>query len=184
MSIKVKSTKSFYNLPCAHAQYQDVNDDGSPGSCASLHGYARSVHFTFAGEVDEKGWVFPFGKLKAVREFLKYYFDHTTVLPADDPRLHEVIDNPLIQTLRVLPYGVSMEMSSLFIWKRVNAYVYEESDGRVWVEKVECREHTDNSAFIEVDEETAITHAKYGDPTLPQKSHFEFVAPHDALNRI
>ena len=116
--IEVHSTKTFMNLPCGHAQWFDKEPDGSPGECASIHGYDRSVRLTFSGSVDEHGWIVPFGELAKVKSWLEYYFDHTTVLPADDPRLGSI--NPemlqsggLLHTVRVLPYGVSMEMSSL-----------------------------------------------------------------------
>ena len=90
MSIKIKATKVYKNLPCGHAQHFDTNADGTPGHCAQVHGYDRSVEFTFAGEPDDHGWIVPFGGLTPVKEFLEYYFDHLTVLPADDPRLNDV----------------------------------------------------------------------------------------------
>jgi len=84
--MKVKSTKAWHKLPCAHSQYHDREADGSFGECASWHGYDRSIKMTFAGDVDEYGWIVPFGELKAVKQFLEYYFDHTAVMPANDPR--------------------------------------------------------------------------------------------------
>jgi 6-pyruvoyl-tetrahydropterin synthase len=158
--VKVKSTKAWHKLPCGHAQWFDKNPDGSPGACANVHGYDRSIKMTFAGEVDEMGWIVPFGELKSVKKFLEYYFDHTTVIPANDPRLNafrDVInatDPPMFQ-LRILPYGVSMEMSSRFIWEQVNPFILNVTDGRCYVEKVECIEHDSNAAFIEVTEEEA-----------------------------
>jgi len=160
MGIKIKSTKSFYHMPVAHAQYHDMTPERTPGACAAIHGYDRSVHLTFAGEVDDHGWIYPFGDLKPVKEFLEYYFDHTLVLPADDPRLEnipvEMMEcGQLLGEMRILPYGVSMEMSSLFAWEYINPYIYHTTGGRVYLEKIEFREHEKNSAFLEVDEETA-----------------------------
>ncbi len=51
--IEVHSTKKYLNLPCAHAQFFDKNPDGSPGHCASIHGYDRAVEITFSGTIDE-----------------------------------------------------------------------------------------------------------------------------------
>ena len=192
MSIKIKSMKSFYNLPCAHRQYADTNPDGSPGHCSGLHGYDRSVHFTFAGEVDEYGWIFPFGDLKAVRAFLEHYFDHTSIIGADDPALEGISEEQLqpggiLSSLRALPYGVSMEMSSLFIWEHVNPFIYHQTGGRVWVEKIESREHEKNSAFLEVDEETAKRQAQqFKSDAEFMKVDFihDFEKPHNALKRI
>lgn len=192
MSIQIKSTKSFYNLPCAHRQYADTNPDGKPGVCSGLHGYDRSVHFTFSGNIDEYGWIFPFGDLKPVRKFLEYYFDHTAIVGADDPGLDDLSEGliepgGILSSLRVLPYGVSMEMSSLFIWEHVNPYIYHITGGRVWVERVECKEHDKNSAFIEVSEVSAVNQAKQFNPTanfLPLKPHWEYEKPKLALSRI
>lgn len=192
MGIKIKSTKSFRNLPCGHGQWFDMTPDRKPGTCASVHGYDREITFTFAGEIDEYGWVYPFGNLKEVKKFLEHYFDHTTVLGADDPRLENIPPEMLepgqiLGELRVLPYGVSMEMSSLFIWECVNPYIYHMSGGRVYVEKVESREHERNSAMIEVDEDTAKAQAqrfKGSDYQMPNQLWFEFTEPKKAVTML
>ena len=192
MGIKVKSTKVFKNLPCGHAQFFDLEADGTPGECSSVHGYDRSVEFTFAGEVDDMGWIVPFGELKSIKQFLEYYFDHVTVLPANDPRLKDipaVLKEPgqIFGTLRVLPSGVSMEMSSVFIWEHVNAYIYHITKGRCYVERVRVYEHERNDAMVEVDEETAKTDAQRKIPSgqlLPMKPEWQWEAPKDALKRL
>jgi len=192
MGIKVKSTKVFKYLPCGHAQHFDREADGSPGECAYIHGYDRSVEFTFAGEPDKHGWIVPFGELKPIKDFLEYYFDHVTVLPADDPRIGSIPDTMteaggLLGTLRVLPSGVSMEMSSLFIWEHVNHYVYKITQGRCYVEKVRVYEHDRNDAMVEVDEQTAKADAQWKMPsgtTLPKKARWDYEAPLAAIERI
>lgn len=199
MAVKIKSTKRFKYLPCGHAQFFDREADGSPGECASIHGYDREVEITFAGEPDEMGWIVPFGELKPVKQFLEYYFDHVTVLPANDPRLAGIPAEMtecggLLGTLRVLPSGVSMEMSSLFVWEHVNAYIYALTNGRCYVEKVQCIEHDRNTAFVEVDENTAMTDAKrkmsqdtyLGEPKdlLPLKARWDLENPSDAIERV
>lgn len=200
MTLKIKSTKSFLNLPCAHSQWFDTNPDGTPGHCAGIHGYDRSVHFVFAGEVDDHGWIYPFGDLKPVKEFLEYYFDHVTVLGADDPRLAQLTESAMgplgmLNNLRLLPHGCSMEMSALFVWERVNAYIYHTTHGRVHVERVEIKEHERNSGIVEVDEQTAHTHAQrmapFGSfPACEPRAHLAhyprhvFEPPVHAVNRI
>lgn len=192
MAIKIKATKVFKYLPCGHAQYFDTESDGSPGECASVHGYDREVEFTFAGEPDEHGWIVPFGELKPVKDFLEYYFDHVTCLPADDPRLEtipEVMTEPgqILGTLRVLPSGVSMEMSSVFIWEHVNHYIYKVTNGRCYVERVRVYEHNRNDAMCEVDEATAKEDAQrkmtLGE-LLPKKPRWEWESPADLMARI
>ncbi len=192
MSLKIKATKVFKYLPCGHAQYFDLEPDGSPGECASIHGYDREVEFTFAGSPDEHGWIVPFGELKPIKEFLEYYFDHVTVLPADDPRLDQITDKltgtgGLLGTLRVLPSGVSMEMSSVFIWEHVNHYIYKITSGRCYVERVRVYEHNRNDAMCEVDEDTARQDAQRKMPfgeTLPMKPRWNWEAPLDLMYRI
>jgi len=192
MTIKIKSTKVFKNLPCGHAQFFDREADGSPGECSSIHGYDRAVEFTFAGDVDDMGWIVPFGELKDVKTFLEYYFDHVTVLPANDPRQHLIteeltVPGGLLGKVRILPSGVSMEMSSLFIWEHVNHYVYKITNGRCYVERVRVYEHDRNDAMVEVDADTARADAQRkmaSDETLPMKASWAWESPHDALERL
>lgn len=193
MAVQIKSTKRFKYLPCGHAQWFDKNADGTPGHCASVHGYDREVEFTFAGAPDAHGWIVPFGDLKPIKQFLEYYFDHVTVLPADDPRLADIPDemtdhDGLLSTLRVLPSGVSMEMSSLFIWEHVNAFIYDVTDGRCYVEKVHVFEHDRNAGFLEVDEVTAKADAgrklDNEEELLPQTPRWDWESPTDALQRV
>lgn len=192
MTIEIKSTKRFKYLPCGHAQYFDQEPDGSPGECAAVHGYDREVEFTFAGRIDEHGWIVPFGELKPIKNFLEYYFDHVTVLPADDPRLEHLTEEltasgGLLGTVRVLPSGVSMEMSSLFIWEHVNAYVYEVTQGRCYVERVEVFEHDRNAGQVVVDAHTARSAAEKTvaqGKLLPCKARWDWEAPVDAVERL
>mgnify|MGYP000064034642 FL=1 len=192
MAIEIKSTKRFKYLPCGHAQYFDQEPDGSPGECASIHGYDREVELTFAGDIDEHGWIVPFGELKPIKQFLEYYFDHVTVLPADDPRLGQIteeltVPGGLLGTVRVLPSGVSMEMSSLFIWEHVNAYIYEVTHGRCYVERVEVFEHDRNAGQVVVDGDTArsVAETKVAEgKLLPCKARWDWEAPRDAVKRL
>lgn len=188
--LTVHSTKVFENLPCGHAQWFDLEPDGSPGDCASVHGYDRSVKLTFSGSVDDHGWIVPFGELKEVKKWLEYYFDHTTVLPADDPRLGDLTDaltrkGGILATLRVLPYGVSMEMSALFIWEHLNPFIMSVTEGRCHISRVDSIEHQRNAAFIEVDYHTAHNQAhKYGNVFLPMQPKWEWRSPKTALGLI
>lgn len=193
MTIQIKSTKVFKYLPCGHAQHFDKEPDGSPGDCASVHGYDREVEFTFAGDIDDHGWLVGFGELGPVKKFLEYYFDHVTVLPADDPRLGDIPDSMTVPggvlgTLRVLPSGVSMEMSSLFIWEHVNRYIYTVTDGRCYVERVRVYEHNRNDAMCEVDKDTAFADAQSkmanAVDILPLKARWDWEAPIDAIVRL
>jgi len=176
-------TKSFLNFPCAHAQYFD-----KAGECASLHGYDRSIHLTISGIPNERGWIFPFGGFKFIKGFLEYYFDHTALLSADDPRIDSIPREQLDQggilyKLRTLPYGVSMEMSSLFIWEQLNPYIIQNSDSDVFLSKVEVREHERNSGSLEVSEKQA--KSQKVDIKVPiQERFWEYKPPHQAMKDL
>ena len=166
----LRSTKSYYNLPVAHMQWFDTDESGQvcTGPCSKWHGYDRSVHFEFSGEADEHGWIVGFGDLRPVKAWLEYYFDHTALIGADDPRMEAALAarDAGIVDLRVMPYGVSMEMSSIFVWEQVNPFIYKITNGRAYISRVECREHEKNSAFIEIPEKEARKQAQKALPPM------------------
>lgn len=183
----IKSYKAFHKLPCAHAQFQDFD-----GPCKTFHGYDRSVSFEFSGTPDEYGWLVGFGQLKPVRAFLEYYFDHTAVAPANDPRLEDVklaADAGLLD-LRILPYGVSMEMSAMFIWEQVNPYILKITNGRAWISQVESREQDSNAASFQIEYNTgSVLGREMGwmantGQYLKQQTEWEYVSPSSRLEEI
>lgn len=192
--MKFSAVKTFPNMPCAHQQWFDTDETGEDfsGSCAKFHGYDRSVTLKIEGIIDGHGWVFPFGHFKQIRKFLEYYFDHTALIGADDPRLAGTIEfnkHAKLFNLRVMPYGVSMEMSALFIWIWVNAYVFKVTKGRCVLTSIECREHEKNAAILEFPAWEAhaaakkIIEEKYGD-MLPEIAVWPFISPLSVLASI
>lgn len=182
-------TKTFEKLPVAHCQFQDVKADGSPGECAALHGYDRSVTITIAAkQLDLHGWVFPFGAFKSIRKWLEFYFDHTSVFPASDPRMDAILaarDSGIIGTARILPYGVSMEMSALFLFEQANRYVYEQSGGRCAIVDIEFREHSGNAGQLKIDFDKSFALASaFAGPQLVEDSTWAFELPELAVLRI
>jgi len=138
-----RSTKSFFYLPCAHRQWRD------DGDCQLVHGYDRSVHFTFESDgLDDKCWVMDFGGLKHIKAWLEDKFDHTLLINEDDPEMafFEEMDRKGLCRLRVLP-NIGMEGSAKYIFDYVDPWVQEQTDGRVRVFSVECRENEKNSAI-------------------------------------
>lgn len=184
--IELRSTKSFWKLPVAHLQWQDSLPNGSPGPCAKWHGYDRSVHFEFAGTPDQHGWLVGFGDLKPVRTFLEYYLDHTAIVPASDPRMDDILETSArgLVDLRVLPYGVSMEMTALFIWIQVNPFINKTTNGRCYISRVECREHDSNSAFFISTKDTAFKQAETSIEMMVQKPIWKEVKPHHIIQYI
>ncbi len=76
-------------------------------------------------------------------------FDHTTVVTYDDPELEvfkQLHEKNIIQ-LRIIRGGVGAEKFAEFVFDKVNAFVQEETQGRVKVVEVEFCENNRNSAI-------------------------------------
>jgi len=54
--------------------------------CSLIHGYALSFKFVFeTNNLDMHNWVVDFGDLDPLKNSLRHWFDHTTVIASDDP---------------------------------------------------------------------------------------------------
>ena len=141
-----RSTKTYdFNegLSCCFRQWRAEHSH-----CHLLHGYALSFKFVFACHtLDENRWCLDFGGLKPVRAWLHEMFDHTMIAAADDPHLAKFQDlaREGLVDLRILP-DVGCEATAQHVFETVNTIVREQTQGRVWVESVEVREHGSNSA--------------------------------------
>lgn len=147
---KFYSTKSFWNLPCAHRQWRH------PGHCSKVHGYSRSFHFLFlstSGELDGTGFVMDFSELKELKAWLEEYFDHTLLLCEDDPLLPQFrdIESQGGAKIKTLPYGVSMEGTARFVYDTWAPKIREYSNGNVELMRVEVKENDKNSGIFEVE---------------------------------
>jgi len=141
-----RSTKTYGHnegLSCTFRQWRAFHSH-----CRLLHGYALSFQLVFATrELDERNWCFDFGGLKPVRQWLHEMFDHTVLVAADDPYLVEFqrMDALGLIDMRRLP-AVGCEAIARMVFDHVAEFVAAETGGRVWVEAVEVREHSGNSA--------------------------------------
>ncbi|WP_407121147.1 6-pyruvoyl trahydropterin synthase family protein [Bradyrhizobium sp. STM 3561] len=142
-----RSTKTYGHsegLSCCFRQWRATHSH-----CSLLHGYALSFAFVFATrELDECNWCFDFGGLKEVKAWLHHMFDHTTLAAADDPYLtvFESLQRAGLAELRVLP-AVGCEAIARHAFDHVSDYVVKKTAARVWLESVEVREHSGNSAI-------------------------------------
>ena len=139
-----RSTKLYDHnegLSCCFRQWR------SDSHCSLVHGYALAFRFVFATRtLDERNWCMDFGGLRPVRAWLHEMFDHTMLVATDDPHLPEfqrLADLGLIE-LRVLP-AVGCEAVARHVGEMVDAA----TQGRVWIESVEVREHRGSSAVYE-----------------------------------
>lgn len=144
-----RSTKRFDHnegLSCCFRQWR-----ASHSHCTLLHGYALAFTFVFATDrLDNNNWCYDFGGMKEVRAWLHEMFDHTTLVAEDDPELatfRDLAARKLID-LRVLP-AVGCEATAKLAFEHVAAFIAKATDGRVWLETVEVREHAGNSAMFE-----------------------------------
>lgn len=140
-----RSTKSFWNYPCAHRQWRH------DGNCALVHGYSRSFHFTFgACQLDKCGFVVDYGDLDWLKHHLEFMYDHTLLLCEDDPQLpvFKKLDEVGACALRTMPLGlgVGMESTALYLCNWVDERLREKTKGRCWVVSVEARENDKNSS--------------------------------------
>lgn len=145
------STKKFTGYPCAHRQWKDE------GHCKFIHGYSREFSFWFkANALDDKSWVMDFGGFKDFKLFLDDMFDHSCLINNDDPELplFREMDKKGILKLRTLD-NVGMEGTSMFLHKKMNEYLQQKTNGRVWCYRVETRENEKNSGIYESERENS-----------------------------
>jgi 6-pyruvoyltetrahydropterin/6-carboxytetrahydropterin synthase len=93
-------------------------------------------------------WVMDFGGLKEVKQWLSEMFDHTFLVATDDPYLDKFkeLDKDGVIQLRVLP-NAGMEGTAKFVYDHVNEMIKKNTNGRVWITKVEVHENEKNSAM-------------------------------------
>jgi 6-pyruvoyltetrahydropterin/6-carboxytetrahydropterin synthase len=89
-----------------------------------------------------------FSGLKKVKAWLDDMFDHTCLINADDPELElfKELDRKGIIQLRILP-NVSMEATAKYVAEHVGEILREDTDGRVFIQALECRENQKNSGW-------------------------------------
>lgn len=121
--------------------------------CKFLHGYSLAFKFTFGcNELDERNWVVDFGGLKTLKTMLEDTFDHKVVLDKDDPHL---MDFRVLQAKELIDIvvldGVGVEKFAEHAYEMATKVVDVLTDGRCWVEEVECAEHGANSAIYRKD---------------------------------
>ena len=141
--ISSKTYNHNIGLSCAFRQWRAKHSH-----CKYLHGYALSVRLNFKGNLNDRNWVYDFGDLKFVKEFLQNTFDHKTVVAEDDPELEtfkELEEKGLIQ-LVVIPH-VGCEKFAEYICKQIGTTIEVNSNERVKLMSVEVREHSGNSAI-------------------------------------
>ena len=151
---KYQSTKLFDGFSCVFRQWKAEDTH-----CKFLHGYGVSFRVTFEGELDERNWVWDFGGMKRAKgtidglnpkAWMDYMFDHTVIVAEDDPGLSgfKTMDYLQIAQVRIIP-ATGAEQFAKYIYDKLNAFILEETEGRVRIVKVEFMEHAKNTAIYE-----------------------------------
>ena len=149
---KYQSSKVFDGFSTVFRQWKAEDTH-----CRFLHGYGISFKVYFEGKLDHRNWVWDFGGMKRAKtqidgmspkEWMDYMFDHTLICAEDDPYLsyfHNMDKEGIIQ-LRVIP-ATGAESFASYLFKKLDDFVNEETNGRVKVVKVKFMEHNKNAAY-------------------------------------
>lgn len=133
--------KLFGELPCCHRSW------ANRGKRFFLHGYERAFEIEFACAETEPGTglVVDGGAVGEIRSALRYQFDHTTLIAADDPQrdLFELLAERGVVDLRIMD-NTGMEGSAAWVFETAERIVALATGGRVWVSRIEARESRNN----------------------------------------
>jgi 6-pyruvoyltetrahydropterin/6-carboxytetrahydropterin synthase len=149
---KFRSRKRYEGFSTVFRQWKADNTH-----CSKLHGYDVYFDVTFQGDLDYRNWVADFGILKRAKtqidgmnpkEWMDYMFDHTLIVSEDDPFLDSFkkMDEAGVAQVRVLPV-IGAEQFAKYIYEKLDAFIQEETTGRVHVVQVQFFENHKNSAI-------------------------------------
>lgn len=120
--------------------------------CRLPHGYA--LQFTFEWEavfLDMNNWVQDFGGLKPLKAWLENMFDHKLLIASDDPLRAQFADLWInmgaeddIRTV----IACGCEAFARMAFEYADHMTLIAHNGNVVLNKVECREHGGNSAYV------------------------------------
>jgi len=141
------STKTYGHNIGLSAVFRQPNADHS--HCHLLHGYSLAFKFTFGcKDLDNKNWAVDFGGLKPLKKWLENHFDHKLVLDMTDPHLEKFKELEKLDLAEIRLFdGVGTEKFAEHAFNFANNLITVKTDGRCWVESVECAEHGANSAI-------------------------------------
>ena len=141
------STKTYGHNIGLSAVFRQPNADHS--HCHLLHGYSLAFKFTFGcKDLDNKNWAVDFGGLKPLKAWLEDQFDHKLCLDINDPHLEKFKELEKLDLAEIrLSDGVGAEKFAEHAFRFADNLITVKTDGRCFVESVECMEHEANSAI-------------------------------------
>lgn len=153
-----KSTKKMGPISTCHRNWHAaLNEKRDSRHCSYIHGYGRYIEFTFSGTYDACQWIVDFGNLKDVKKWLEEQWDHAVLVSSDDPEmetLEELHNKNLIKLTVIdvdngLEWGPGMEGSCKHVYDSVSPIIFDKTNGRAWISKIQIWEHENNSAIYE-----------------------------------
>ena len=121
-----------------------------PNPEGGIRGSDLKIKLTFNGALDDRNWVFDFGRLKRsntlidglkAKEWLSKTLDHTLL---DNGNLG-FIDTEVLQPVSI--FYNAMEDLAEFLYTKLNRWVKDDTHNRVMISKLELIE-TDNKSYI------------------------------------
>jgi 6-pyruvoyltetrahydropterin/6-carboxytetrahydropterin synthase len=151
---KYQATKVFDGFSCVFRQWRAEGTH-----CKFLHGYGVSFRVWFEGGLDLRNWVWDFGGMKRAKgtidgmnpkAWMDHMFDHTMIIAEDDPFIEsfKLMGQAGAAQVRILP-AVGAEKFAEYVYKKLQEFVNEETEGRVKIARVEFMENGKNSAIYE-----------------------------------
>jgi 6-pyruvoyltetrahydropterin/6-carboxytetrahydropterin synthase len=134
--------KIYADIPWAHRQHRH------DGHCVLLHGHNWGISVTFGcSKLDDNGFVFDFGRLKFLKEWIAEHLDHACVLNNDDPMREALysVGGAKVWKLYTVE-SCSCEGMARHLFDVFDALVRGASESRAWVVSVEVTEDSKNSA--------------------------------------
>lgn len=148
---KYVSTKEYIDaFPIAYRQWR------ADSHCNKIHGYSLSIKLYFGTDtLDARNWCADFGGLRELKGHLDDWFDHTTLVAQDDPKLDKLLllgSNGLAKITIVEKTGC--EGLADFLYHYINEIFIPDNWGpseseRLWCFRVEVRETQANMAYRE-----------------------------------
>jgi len=93
-----------------------------------------------------------FGGLKPIKAWLEDHFDHKLALDKDDPHMDKFKEFEQLDLAEIRIFdGVGAEMFAKHAFDFSDKLIREKTDGRCFVDSVECMEHGANSAIYRKD---------------------------------
>lgn len=133
--------KHFDDLPCCHRSW------ANPGKRFFLHGCERRFEVEFAcAEIEpESGLVVDGDAVGEIRAALRYQFDHTTLIAANDPQrdLFELLAERGVIDLRIMD-NTGLEGSAAWVFETADRIAALATGGRVWVSRIGAGESRNN----------------------------------------